>query len=178
MPVDKFGRMSDAKTKDTGVSLTYINNNYIRRDGDTSVSGSINMRGNTLHNVANPVNPHDVATKDYADNKRTHIFAINSFHSGPLKMGVPQFSFGGKNQTKYGDPYVVFNPGFLIPHSGRIVKLKMRTPLNRKTLGVHFSLENKVSFDKFKDGIFEITNTKKNARFPKHIGTITCKDIF
>ena len=35
MPVDKFGRMSDAKTKDTGVSLTYINNNYIRRDGDT-----------------------------------------------------------------------------------------------------------------------------------------------
>ena len=42
MPVDKFGRMSDAKTKDTGVSLTYINNNYIRRDGDTPVSGSIN----------------------------------------------------------------------------------------------------------------------------------------
>ena len=30
MPVDKFGRMSDAKTRDTGVSLTYINNNYIR----------------------------------------------------------------------------------------------------------------------------------------------------
>ena len=24
MPVDKFGRMSDAKTKDIGVSLTYI----------------------------------------------------------------------------------------------------------------------------------------------------------
>ena len=35
MPVDKFGRMSDAKTKDTGVPLTYINNNYIRRDGHT-----------------------------------------------------------------------------------------------------------------------------------------------
>ena len=25
MPVDKFGRMSDVKTSDTGVSLTYIN---------------------------------------------------------------------------------------------------------------------------------------------------------
>ena len=24
MPVDKFGRMSDTKTKDTGVALTYI----------------------------------------------------------------------------------------------------------------------------------------------------------
>ena len=50
MPVDKFGRMSDAKTKDTGVSLTYINNNYIRSDGGTPVSGSIDMRGNTLYN--------------------------------------------------------------------------------------------------------------------------------
>ena len=43
MPVDKFGRMSDTKTKDTGVSLTYINNNYIRSDGGTPVSGSIDI---------------------------------------------------------------------------------------------------------------------------------------
>ena len=67
MPVDKFGRMSDAKTKDTGVSLTYINNNYIRSDGGTPISGSIDMRGNTLYNVSDPVNPQDVATKEYAD---------------------------------------------------------------------------------------------------------------
>ena len=33
--------MSDTKTKDTGVSLTYINNNYIRSDGGTPVTGSI-----------------------------------------------------------------------------------------------------------------------------------------
>ena len=32
MPVNKFGRMSDLKTKDTGVSLTYINNNYVRSE--------------------------------------------------------------------------------------------------------------------------------------------------
>ena len=67
MPVDKFGRMSDAKTKDTGVSLTYVNNNYIRSDGGTPVCGSIDMRGNTLYNVSDPVNPQDVATKEYAD---------------------------------------------------------------------------------------------------------------
>ena len=56
MPVDKFGRMSDAKTKDSGVlslTCTYINNNYIRSDGGTPVSGSINMNGNTLYNVSN-----------------------------------------------------------------------------------------------------------------------------
>ena len=67
MPVDKFGRMSDAKTRDTGVSLTCINNNYIRSDGGTPVSGSIDMRGNTLYNVSDPVNPQDVATKKYAE---------------------------------------------------------------------------------------------------------------
>ena len=63
MPVDKFGRMSDTKTKDTGVSLNYINNNYIHSDGGTPVSGSIYI-------VSDPVNPQDVATKEYTDNIR------------------------------------------------------------------------------------------------------------
>ena len=67
MPVDKFGRMSDTKTRDTGVSLTYINNNHIRSDRISPVSGSIDMRGNTLYNVSNPVNLQDVATKEYTD---------------------------------------------------------------------------------------------------------------
>ena len=70
MPVDKFGRMSDLKTKDTGVSLTYINNNYVRSDGETPLTGSLDMRGNTLYNVANPVNPQDVVTKVYVDNTK------------------------------------------------------------------------------------------------------------
>ena len=70
MPVDKFGRMSDTKTKDTGVSLTYINNNYVRSDGETPLTGSLNMRGNTIYNVADPVNPQDVVTKVYVDNTR------------------------------------------------------------------------------------------------------------
>ena len=87
MPVDKFGIMSDTKTKDTGVSLTYINNNYIRRDGDTPVSGSINMNGNTLYNV--PVNPKDVATKEYADttNKAFVLFEGKYLAVGDLSMG-------------------------------------------------------------------------------------------
>ena len=67
MPVDNFGRMSDAKTRDDSLSLTYINNNYIRSDGGTPVSGSIDMRDNTLYNVSDPVNPQNVATKEYAD---------------------------------------------------------------------------------------------------------------
>ena len=68
MPVDKFGRMSDTKTTDSGVSLTYINNNYVRSDRGTPLTGSLDMKGNIIYNVAEPVNPQDVATKVYVDN--------------------------------------------------------------------------------------------------------------
>ena len=93
MPVDKFGRMSDTKTtsvdkfgrmiytktksvdkfgrmSDTGVSLNYINNNYVRTDGRTPLTGSLDMKGNIIYNVAEPVNPQDVATKVYVDNTK------------------------------------------------------------------------------------------------------------
>ena len=125
MPVDKFGRMSDTKTRDTGVSLTYINNNYIRSDGGTPVSGSINMNGNTLYNVSVPVNPQDVATKEYVDetvsnvsDKKTHIIAAHASYHGDLIEGKFQFTFGGSNveTLKTYDDY----NGFLMPHSGYI----------------------------------------------------------
>ena len=70
MPVDKFGRMSDTKTTDSGVSLTYKNNNYVRSDGGTPLTGSLDMKGNIIYNVAEPVNPQDVATKVYVDNTK------------------------------------------------------------------------------------------------------------
>ena len=117
MPVDKFGRMSDTKTKDTGVSLTYINNNYVRSDGGTPISGSLDMRGNTIYNVADPVNPQDVVTKEYVDNVEDsgikHLIAIHSSYTGPLIKNKLQFTFRG-NETK--NTYT----GFLMPHSGRI----------------------------------------------------------
>ena len=89
MPVDELERMSDTKTKHTRVSLTYINNNYIRSDGGTPVSGSIDMRGNTLYNVSDPVNPQDVATKEYADttNKAFVLYKGKYLAVGDLSMG-------------------------------------------------------------------------------------------
>ena len=89
MPVDKFGRMSGTKTKDTGVSLTYINNNYVRSDGGTPISGSLDMNGNTLYNVSDPVNPQDVATQEYADttNKAFVLYEGKYLAVGDLSMG-------------------------------------------------------------------------------------------
>ena len=70
------------------LSLTYINN-YIRSDGSTPISGSINMNGNTLYNVSDPVNPQDVATKEYTDttNKAFVLFEGKYLAVGDLSMG-------------------------------------------------------------------------------------------
>ena len=136
MPVDKFGRMSDAKTRDTGVSLTYINKYYIRSDGSTPVSGSINMNGNTLYNVSDPVNPQDVTTKEYADttNKAFVLYESKYLAVGDLSMGgrrlnnvgMPienhqasnyEFSFGNGSsgsEHAYG--------GYCMSASGRIIR--------------------------------------------------------
>ena len=100
MLVDKFGRMSDTKTRDTGVSLTYINNNnYVRSDGNTSVISSIDMGGNTLTNVSNPVNPQDVVTKEYADTaNRDFVFDKDKY------LAAGEVSMGGKRLENVGTP--------------------------------------------------------------------------
>ena len=97
--IGKFGGMSDAKTRDTGVSLTYINNHYIRSDGSTPVSGSINMNGNTHYNVPDPVNPQDVATKQYADTaSKAFIFGNGRY------MASGEVSMGGTRLNNVGMP--------------------------------------------------------------------------
>ena len=98
MPVDKFGRMSDTKTKDTGVSLTYINNNYVRSDGETPLTGSLDMQGKTLYNVADPVNPQDVVTKVYVDNtKGSGVIGRKTGNGVSIKENL---DFMGKQKIK------------------------------------------------------------------------------
>ena len=99
MPVDKFGRVSDAKTTDTWVSPTYMNNNYIRSDGSTPVSGSIDMKGNTLYNVSDPENRQDVATKQYVDTaSKAFIFGNGRY------MASGEVSVGGRRLNNVGMP--------------------------------------------------------------------------
>ena len=65
MSVDKFGRSGKSNAVITkGVSLS---NKFLRRDGTNTATGSINMTGNTLTNVSNPVNAQDIATKNYVE---------------------------------------------------------------------------------------------------------------
>ena len=69
MPIDKFGRMPKQKQQFTNettaaISLTQMNDTFLRRDGKNKY-GTINMTGNTLTNVSNPVHDYDASNKVY-----------------------------------------------------------------------------------------------------------------
>ena len=136
MPVDKFGRMSDTKTKDTGVSLTYINNNYVRSDGETPLTGSLDMRFNKLVNLHKPTEQYDAATKDYVDyiekeikgklEKKKQLITVYANYCGPLEEGDYPFKFGGNSlencEIKISKEIKGLISGFVMPHPGYIRK--------------------------------------------------------
>ena len=161
MPVDKFGRMSDTKTKDTGVSLTYINNNYVRSDGGTPLTGSLDMRGNTIYNVADPVNPQDVATKEYVDSGGKHLITVSTYYCGDLIKGEYQFPFGG-NTCKFS--------GFLMPQSGRIKGIQVRFIGKFKTIpeGVSEEIRTKL----IEEALLEVENEELDRKDPNDFKTM------
>ena len=74
MPVDKFGRRDYRPTQTlvsettAVVSLSQMNDTFLRRDGTNTAVGTINMTGNTFTNVSSPVKDYDAANKAYVDN--------------------------------------------------------------------------------------------------------------
>ena len=79
------------------------------------------MRGYTLTNVLYPADAQDVATKEYVDNKRTHIIVAYASYHGDLEKDDYQFTFGGSS-VKTNKKHSQYN-GFMLPHSGYIKSL-------------------------------------------------------
>ena len=52
--------------------------------------------------------------------KKPHIIAVNASYQGLIIYGKYQFSFGGNNKNDNE------NIGFLVPHSGRIIKIILK----------------------------------------------------
>jgi len=100
MPVDKFGRAEDYRgtslIEDASVSsVEGINEFFLRRDGRNTVIGTMNMAGNTLTNLRNPVLIHDVATKIYVDESSDGMDKVLKSHdamSGNLHMSGNRFT--------------------------------------------------------------------------------------
>jgi len=90
MPVDKFGRgdyKETSTTQETSVSSVQdMNDTFLRRDERNTVIGTINMAGNTLTNLSNPVSNHDVATKAYVDENSDGVSKSVDTMSGDLNM--------------------------------------------------------------------------------------------
>ena len=75
MSVDKFGRHSSGQIyMEPGVSVRYVNNNFIRRDGSNEVEGDISMNNHKLVNLSEPTEAQDAATRGYVKN-----FTRNNF---------------------------------------------------------------------------------------------------
>ena len=174
MPVDKFGRMSDTKTTDSGVSLTYINNNYVRSDGGTPLTGSLDMKGNIIYNVAEPVNPQDVATKVYVDNiKGSGVIGRKIGDSVSIKENM---DFMGKQKIKnlpdpvndhdaatkeYVDTKTELGD---IDMEGKFTILNVKTPIN----------DNHITDKKYVDDNTAFFVFRKNEYYAK--GSINLRD--
>ena len=75
MSVDKFGRHSSGQIyTEPGVSVRYVNNNFIRRDGSNEVEGELSMNNHKLVNLSEPTEAQDAATRGYVKN-----FTRNNF---------------------------------------------------------------------------------------------------
>ena len=56
MPVDKFWRNGDRTTPVyTGINIANLTNSFLRRDGDNTAIGVIDMKNNIITNVADPL---------------------------------------------------------------------------------------------------------------------------
>ena len=72
MPVDKFGRTNvgtSQRVVSGGVTLSQVNNTFLRRDGENTATANISMDSHKLINVLDPTNDQDTATKHYVDGR-------------------------------------------------------------------------------------------------------------
>ena len=158
------------------------------------------MGGNTLRNVAEPVKQNDVATKDYADYIKLssegyinykhvellkyidsleilditkvikkNIIMVSGSYTGPLRREQFQFSFGGNNN----------NLGFMIPHSGRIKKIKMKTPINRASFE-HEAAHGRLTLSEYTNTPFFTFTKAKEETYHSYniIGAIQCLSAY
>jgi len=88
---------------------------YLRRDGTNTATGTINMTGNTLTNVSDPVFDHDVANKLYVDDKTREDCASKVSNTGGIISGNVFISSEGNNDRVLGCTDLGVARSFSIP---------------------------------------------------------------
>ena len=85
MPINRFAeepKKDVALKEDSGISLSFANSTYVRVDGESDMSGNLDMSLRKIENLANPVKPTDAVTKEYLDK------AIGTSVIGEMKKGI------------------------------------------------------------------------------------------
>ena len=75
MPVDKLGneyKPREVVLKDDagGISISFANKTYIRTDGNSEITGNLNMALRKIENLGKPTKPKDAVTKEYVDDTK------------------------------------------------------------------------------------------------------------
>ena len=69
-------------------------------------------------------------------------------------------------------------PGFVIPHSGRIIKVKMKTPIYKESLKDLFIIRDRVDLDFTGNGFFSFINHRNSGEMASYIGVIRCREAY
>ena len=128
MPIDKFGRMPKQKQQFTNettaaISLTQMNDTFLRRDGRNTVFGTINMTGNTLTNVSNPVHDYDAANKVYVD-ENAGISKTGDTMLGDLNMNNNRLTGLPPGEPQTGRDAVSWSQAVLLTNDVKIHSVK------------------------------------------------------
>ena len=158
----------------------------IRENGGFNLVDSyINMNFHNIRNVGLPKDESDAVPRRFVDdmikeveekiNKRKHLIAIHSSYTGPLIKNKEQFTFGGNDiKNEY--------TGFLMPHSGRFKKIKMKTSITKKNFEDVILKKNRADVDFIGSGFFAFTKNHYNEQLKKNqgliLGSILCYDAY
>jgi len=75
MPVDKFGHTDSGSMQRViagGVTLTQVNNTFVRRDGTNAFTGNLDIGGNSIEGLSmtyTPTEDNHLTTKRYVDRR-------------------------------------------------------------------------------------------------------------
>jgi len=81
MPVYKFGGYPEIEEEETDI-LERVDEQYVRLNGDNTFTGHLDMGGNKIVRVSEPVHDGDATTKKYVDDVKAYSEALTeSMHS-------------------------------------------------------------------------------------------------
>ena len=102
--------------------------------------------------------------------KKTHIVAAHASYHGDLIEGEYQFTFGGSKAHNS-------TTGFLVPHSGRIRKIKNENSNSKENFEDKILERDRVDIYFIMLGFFDFINIKANGEINR-IGIIRCQDAY